>query len=627
MPQQDPYESIAKPDPYASIANTERPTSNKSDPSVTSSVEKPPEWYTKRGLKVLGYKAADKALDLLPTAGGVVGGLLGGGGGIETGPGALATGAAGAAFGGATGEAARQLGKRKLFGTGPETSLESAKEIGKQGGIQAASEVLGRVGGKAFTPAIKYLDKTAMTSKAAGFRMLPSEAAGEAPSYLERFLKGSVMTSGKMDRFRLAQNLETKQAAEKVANEISSFSGSSEQLGKMVQDGIKAHTEEFHKIQNQMYGEIDKMVKGTEKQVPFERPTTGRYKPPVRMVTKIEGGVYPQTFDIKSFAEQQLKRLKEEEKILDPALLSRSRGMLNTLANAPNRMSYQAIAAARSDALSTARELEQALAGKEAGMAKKIAELFDQSMMKAAEESGIPGLPQKIRAANAFTKEEHRMFEQQLVKKVVDSKKPEAIAKFVRAPNVGIQETRDLFKVLPPALRPQVQKQIMLDAMRESVNTQTGAFNERKFATAITKLGEERGSEIFGKNWNNVRELSKLMGQVNGPAGKGGGAGAALQNFSVLKNLMLTVAAPIGLASSHHVGAGAATLAGEWASLNIIAAAMTNPEKAAAMLRVARSFTKTVPFMATGAINVTKDRYGPPKPPRKLEVPKVEETE
>lgn len=627
---QDPYASIAKTDPYASIANTERP--NQSAPSVTATAEKEPEWYTKRGLKVLGYKAADKALDLAPSVGGVIGGIVGGGAGVESGPGALATGALGATLGGEAGEATRQLGKRALFGTGPATSSEAAFEMTRQGGIQAANEVTGRIAGKAFTPAIKYLEKTAMASKGAGFRMLPSEAAGEAPSYLERFLKGSVMTSSKMDRFRLAQNVETKESAEKVAASISSFNGSSEQLGQMVQKGIEAHTEEFRKIQNQMYGEIDSAVAEKTVRVPVEQERVtslvDKGGKPLSYTAKTfqkktEGAVMPDTQQLKNFAVQQLRQLKAEEQILSPALLSRKREMLNTIIKAPKKMNYQAIAAARSDALSTARELESAMAGKEAGLAKKIASLFDQSMMKAAADSGIPGLPEKIRAANSFTANEHAMFEQALVKKVAESKKPEAIAKFVRAPNVGIQETRDLFKVMPPALRPVVRKQIMLDAMRESVNAQTGAFNERKFATAIVKLGEERGSEIFGKNWQNVRELSQLMGRVNGPVGMGGGSGAALQNFSVLKNLMLTVAAPITLASSHHVGAGVSTLAGEWASLNVLASAMTNPETAVKMLKIGRQFVKGLPYAATGAVNVVKDQYGPPKPPRTLTVPEA----
>ena len=47
--------------------------------------------------------------DLLPTAGGVIGGVLAGGAGIESGPGAIATGAAGAAAGGGLGEIARQV--------------------------------------------------------------------------------------------------------------------------------------------------------------------------------------------------------------------------------------------------------------------------------------------------------------------------------------------------------------------------------------------------------------------------------------------------------------------------------------------------------------------------------------
>lgn len=278
--------------------------------------------------------------------------------------------------------------------------------------------------------------------------------------------------------------------------------------------------------------------------------------------------------------------------------------MLENILKAPDNLPYKAMASARSDALSKVRELDQALAGKQAGLAKKMAELFDESMITAADKSKIPGLSDEIRAANKFTADEHKMFEQALVKKVVDTKKPEAIATLIRNPNIGNQETRDLFAILPKQLHQPVQRQIIMDTMRQSVNLNTKMFNERRFAETLAKIGDERGKIIFGSNWKNIKELTSIMERINGPVGMQGGAGAALQNFSALKNLMLTVAAPLSLSSHGEYGKAAGSLAAEWVSLNILAGAMTHPATAAKMLSVAQGFARTLPYMATGAYEV-----------------------
>ena len=184
---------------------------------------------------------------------------------------------------------------------------------------------------------------------------------------------------------------------------------------------------------------------------------------------------------------------------------------------------------------------------------------------------------------------------------MVETKKPEAIATFLRGKDVGLEETRDLFSVLPANLRQPVQKQVIVDAMRESTNTLTGAFNERKFAGAIAKIGEERGKEIFGSNWKNVHDLAHLMGSINGPTGMGGGSGAALQNFSILKNLMIA-ATPLAFAEQGRYKEAVGTLAGEWATLNVLALAMTHPETAVKMLTAGMVFAKTLPYAVTGAV-------------------------
>ena len=573
-----------------------------------------PKAFTLPWVKEKANTLMQKGLDLLPTAGGIAGGVVGGGAGLETGPGAIATGAAGAAAGGGLGEVVREAGTEALFPNQPKlTAKESAKEIGKQAAIQGVSEATGRAGAKVFSPALNYFGKTAEESAKAGVRLLPSEATGKAPSYVEKFMKGSVMTSGKMDRFREMQNAETKAAVDKVADGIAKSSGTPEQLGKLVQDGIDQHTKAFRAIQKQMYDDIGTRVnERTQMTLVAKQVPSGLLgpngKPLMKTVTtqvpQIVDDVMPSTVALKKFAAEELKKLDQLEKVLHPNVLGQSREMLQTLVDAPNNMTYSAMRAARSDTLAKVRELDQALAGKQAGLAKKMAELFDTAIMDGVKKSKIPGLEADVRTADAFTANEHRMFEQALVKKAVETKKPEALATLIRNPNMGNQETRDLFAVIPKQFHQPVQRQIILDTMRQSTNMNTKIFNERKFAETLGKIGDERGQIIFGPNWKNIKELTGIMERINGPVGMQGGAGAALQNFSILKNAML-LAIPGGEAASGHFGSAALSLGGEWASLTALASAMTHPQAAVTMLKVARAIASKLPYVATAAVNET----------------------
>lgn len=112
---------------------------------------------SKQGFTIEGYndhpvkdalkKGADMVASTLPVVGGVLGGIgggiLGAGAGIETGPGALATGymgsVAGAGAGGALGETAKEA-IHKMTGTGGDLQ---PKEIAKQGAIMGGMEAVG----------------------------------------------------------------------------------------------------------------------------------------------------------------------------------------------------------------------------------------------------------------------------------------------------------------------------------------------------------------------------------------------------------------------------------------------------------------------------------------------------
>ncbi len=585
-----------------------------------------PAPWSKEWLKRGAIKESKSLIDTLPTLGAWIGGASVGVPGAATGPGDIAIAGGGAYAGASIGEAASQFLNRELFGE-ELTPKQSAENIALQGGLGVLQEVGGRIVTIPLAKGAAYLGLAADESSKAGIRLLPSEAAGKSPSWIERFLKGSVLTSGQMERFRALQNTETKNAVDKLAQSISSFDGSPEDLGRLVQDGIDAHTVEFRKTQGALYDAIDKATEEKTVNVPtaVRRRTPffdANGKPIITtqtvMTPKLQGPAMPSMAGLKDFATKELKSIEAEKKILDPTLLSQSEGLLQNIIKAPDHVTFRGMRDARSSMLSAARQLDEALPGKRAGLAKKLANLADEAMMNAAQKSGIPNLPDMLRNANALTAEEHRMFEQSLVKKIVETKKPEAIATLLRGNNVGLQETKDLFSVLPTKFHDPVRRQFLQDALRQSIDPKSEVLNEARFANLIDKIGDERGKVIFGSNWNNIKELTEILGRINGPVGLGAGGGASLQNIGIVKRIAdvgMNIPADVaGYLTTAGIALGKGkpldavySLAGEMASYKTIAWAMVNPRAATKMLTVARYLVKNLPYLASGVYQQGKD--------------------
>lgn len=119
---------------------------------------------------------AKAALNQLPTAGMVLGGMAGAAGGIETGPGALATGAAGAAAGGVLGKEAQQEIKEHLGISKRPSAKKEAKTLTGTAAMGAASEIGGQL-------ATKVLEK--------GAAALAPKFASKADELITRLIKPS----------------------------------------------------------------------------------------------------------------------------------------------------------------------------------------------------------------------------------------------------------------------------------------------------------------------------------------------------------------------------------------------------------------------------------------------------
>jgi len=119
----------------------------------TATMSAAPSAFSPAGIKSKIYTARDWVVNNLPQAGGLIGGLIGGTGGVETGPGVIGTAALGAAAGGGLGEDAKQALNQYLHPedakmSGVQSGAGMAKAAGSQGLQELGGQVAGRVVGK-----------------------------------------------------------------------------------------------------------------------------------------------------------------------------------------------------------------------------------------------------------------------------------------------------------------------------------------------------------------------------------------------------------------------------------------------------------------------------------------------
>ena len=132
-------------------------TQNKPGAKVSAS----PSLFSVAGLKEEARNLMTKGANLLPTAGGILGGVAATGGTVEAGPVAVAAEPVGSAFGGAAGEVGRQAITHALGQDDPDyTWAQRGKDVLEEGIAQGASELLFTKLAKAYKPTIsRSIDK------------------------------------------------------------------------------------------------------------------------------------------------------------------------------------------------------------------------------------------------------------------------------------------------------------------------------------------------------------------------------------------------------------------------------------------------------------------------------------
>ncbi|CAN5950981.1 unnamed protein product [Sphagnum jensenii] len=554
------------------------------------------DWY-KRG----GIKTAHATINSLPAITAGIADIAVGIPGAATGPGDLALVAATNAGAATAGEVAKQTLNHYLFGE-TMTPEDRVKSVGKEALIGGIMGPTGRVAAKPLGRLARYFGETAEAADKAGFRMLPSEAHAAKAGVFETYPKGSIFTSGKMANWRELQNKETEAAARKLANDISakslSATGSREEAGEAIREGIESHMRDFSKNQEVVYSKIEKDAKAA--------------------------GAYASRKDLVASAQKELDRInKVRNEVGGQGPTDEFKKELQSIIdNKRPYASYKAMKDYRSALLARLRSQNSLMSSDEKHILSSIAGEADKAIEDGLKASKNPNLANVWRAANTVTKEEHEAFAENLVKNMAAKKHPEDIALLLRGNSpsaiapLGIDETRQAMQIIPKNLVPQVQKQILLDTIYEATEKGTTGFNEGMFSKKILQIGDERGEVLFGQQWPKIKEFSQLLNKIKE---SGGLSGASLSNPEVVKRVTTQVSRMIGELTVLGGGSalrggspvvdaaiGLGPIVGEAALWKTVAAALTHPEMSEKLLIAMRRAARFAPYGADIGYNLSK---------------------
>lgn len=576
------------------------PTKN-NDTDLTSQygVVPTPAIGSKESYQRGGLKVAHGTIDFLPAITAGATDFAVGVPGAATGPGDVALVMGANAAGASAGEVAKQTLNHYIFGEN-QTPKERAKNVGIQaalGGLTAGGAKLVSI---PLAKAATSLGLAADASEKAGFRMLPSEAAGTKAGVFETYPKGSIFTAGKMAKWRELQNQETEKAARKLADGISatslSSSGSREEAGNAVRKGIEQHMEDFSRSQKVVYGQLEQQAKAAGVQVPRKDVIAAAQKELSRIQrVKAETGGGGPTDEFKNL-------------------------LKDIVANKKTTASFEAMKDFRTSLLTRARSMNSLMSDPEKSLISNLATVTGDAIEDGLKNSSNPGLATAWRSANNVTREEHQLFLEKLVKNLADKKNPEDIALVLRGNSpsaiapIGVQETRAAMSVIPKNMIPGVQKQILLDTIYEASGKGAQNFDEGAFAKKILQIGDERGDVLFGGQWPKVREFAHLLNKIRESGGLSGAA--SLSNPEIFSQIgRMTGEAVLGAVGGHVKGghevlAALAPIAGEAALWRTVATALTNPRAAEVVLNSLRRTVRILPYIAAGGYNASKKMRG-----------------
>jgi len=206
-----------------------------------------------------------QSLEVLPAAGGTIGGLIGSGG-FLAGPTGIPSTAGGAALGGGFGRSLRDLLRRAVGASAPETSGEAALEIGKSAAKEGVAELLGLQllrGARAISaPGAAGLDAGVQSAaRRQGVEMPASALTTSRPvAYAETVASEGIGGSLVSKRIAQAQARLAEIADEAVS--AASRGQSSVQQGEAIARGLERFKRQWIHTKNNLYTEIEQELPG-----------------------------------------------------------------------------------------------------------------------------------------------------------------------------------------------------------------------------------------------------------------------------------------------------------------------------------------------------------------------------
>lgn len=460
-------------------------------------------------------RAGAGAFDFIVDQGPVlVGGAIGAGLGVPGGPPGVI---GGAMLGGAGGEALKQVFNPK------SSSSEAATEIAEAATFMGLGEA-GPVAAGAIKggPAIaKTLGAELVSPASRRVPLTPSEKTGSAGmQFFESVAEKSIPAAGVFNKFREAQQKALiDDLSEGVANKISTTNVEASQIGILFRRSIEEGEKVFKDKASALYGEIDDIVKTRTTRVPVTKEVPSRIVGPSgetltvtkRTLEKSEtGGVQVSTQSLKKVAIPLLRRIKEQEKLIPPAELARTRGILERIVNSPKSVNFQTFQDSRSTLVGLTRQISEQIPGKQGGITKLLSKETDSAMMKAAEDSGIPGLVERVRNANSFYRQGVETYNSKVIEGLMEQS-PEKVAKLLRSGT--LDDVKLVQSTVPDAdfqvLKARLWRDLINDASQgelkrqiiPGVESRTGiqVLNFKSLTRSLERLGAERVNIVFNR--------------------------------------------------------------------------------------------------------------------------------
>jgi hypothetical protein len=487
-------------------------------------------------LKEKGWKALDVVTSALPAVGGLIGGVVGSGADVVSGP--VGT-VAGAALGGAGGEAAKRAIRE---GTGldqPAGWTDTAKGVATQGATQGALAATGELAGaglQAGAGALKNLATTTPVEQAAikygiakGVPVDAATATGNkfvrgAQTLADQTPIGAVVAGANKN----AQAKALTRVGNDIATSISPTAQVPESAGNAVGDALTAKIAALKKEADTAYGGFRSIVNapGNIREVPIGQQTATSQvldasgNPTVSTTPVTQKIATP--VDMRGIKQDLKPMLDSMDQWIQPAKKQASAGYqaLNSIVNGPDYIPAVEAEKGLGGLKALARESDGPnLANTSQGVGGMAATKLQGAIDDAVQQTGGPGALRALQAGRAAHADKMATAD------TLQSLRDEPVQLFNQltyAKDAGIDKLREVAKVVPTEM-PKVGR-AYLDQMMTKATANGGFDNTQSLWSQWQNLGPETKKILFNNpmqrsDLDNFFTLAKKLAENPNPSG------------------------------------------------------------------------------------------------------------